>query len=255
MNNARLIPVLTLVGNQAIKTVKFENPRYVGDPVNTTALFSSFEVEELIILDISRSFGADFAIEETLTQIIENAFMPIAFGGGIYDFSRAKAAFDLGFDKVIIRSQLFKDNTSLQIAEKYGAQAITGCLDVAYPRNRPGIMIVNGQEYDVDDSDRIIEQVRTSGIGELVVQDIDRDGTRLGLRIHPLLKEAINRLQIPVVALGGCSDVKEASEFLMATNCHSIAASSIFLFRPTRDAILISYPNVSQWHSLIGESR
>ena len=253
MSLARLIPVVTLLGEQAVKTKEFKNPKYVGDPVNTTALLSSFEVEELIVLDISESFKSEPTIEKTLAQIVENAFMPIAYGGGLASFLEAKIKFELGFDKVILRRNLFKDNLATQIAQHYGSQAISGCLDVTYPENRPSQMIVNGEEYEISQASELLFQVSNLGIGELIIQDIDRDGTRSGFRQHPLLTQAIQDLQIPVVPLGGCHSVEDAAEFLQKTHSHSIAASTMFLFRPTREAILVTYPNIDRWHDLIKE--
>ena len=253
MSQPRLIPVVTLLGNQAVKTREFQNPRYVGDPVNTTALLSSFEVEELIVLDISKPFEVAPASEKTLVQIIENAFMPIAYGGGIASYHDAERKFNLGFDKVVLRSNLFNDDLPLQISEKYGSQAVTGCLDISYPVSRPTKMIVNGEEYDISYSEELLAQVAKLGLGELIVQDINRDGTRIGLREHPLLAEAINMLEIPVVPLGGCNSVSEAAQFLETSKSHSIAASTMFLFRPTREAILVTYPNIDRWHELIRE--
>ena len=249
----RLIPVVTLLGDQAVKTREFKNPKYVGDPVNTTALLSNFEAEELIVLDISKFFSSKLASDTTLAQIIENAFMPIAFGGGITNFFDAKRKFDLGFDKIILRTKLFDGNLTIQIADSYGSQAVSGCLDVSYPEGQPTIMIVNGEECEIAFAEELLDQVAKLGIGELIIQDIDRDGTRFGFREHPLLAKAIENLEIPVVPLGGCNSVEEAAHFLHSSKSHSIAASTMFLFRPTREAILVTYPNIDRWHELIRE--
>jgi cyclase len=253
VSQPRLIPVVTLLGDQAVKTREFQNPRYVGDPVNTTALLSSFEVEELIVLDISKPFDVAPVSEKTLVQIIENAFMPIAYGGGITSYRDAERKFNLGFDKVVLRSNLFRDDLPLQISEKYGSQAVSGCLDISYPVSRPTKMIVNGEEFDISYLEELLSRVAKLGIGELIIQDINRDGTRIGLREHRLLAEAINLLEIPVVPLGGCNSVHEAAQFLEKSKSHSIAASTMFLFRPTRDAILVTYPSIDRWHELIRE--
>jgi cyclase len=254
MSRARLIPVVTLLGDQAVKTTKFKSPRYVGDPVNTTALLSSFEAEELIVLDISKSFDHEPAMRQTLVQIIENAFMPIGYGGNISSYLDAKDKFDLGFDKVLLRSKLFEKELSSQISKSYGSQAISGCLDVWYPKNQPNLMNVNGKEYEISYAKDLMIQVLNLGIGELIIQDIEFDGTRAGLRLHPLLEEAIQTLEIPIVPLGGCNSVEDAASFLKATKSHSIAASTMFLFRPTRDAILINYPSIDHWQEVIGKT-
>ncbi len=253
MSIARLIPVVSLLGDEAVKTKEFKNPKYVGDPVNTTALLSNFEAEELMVLDISSFFSSQPTSDTTLAQIIENAFMPIAYGGGIANFFDAKRKFDLGFDKIILRTKLFGGNLATQIADSYGSQAVTGCLDVSYPESRPTKMIVNGEEYDISFAEELLGLIAKLGVGELIIQDVERDGTRLGLRNHPLLSTAVKNLEIPVVPLGGCNSVDEAAQFLQATKSHSIAASTMFLFRPTREAVLVTYPNIDRWHELIRE--
>jgi cyclase len=250
MSRPRLIPIVTLIENKAVKTKKFKDPRYVGDPINTVALLSSYEVEELIVLDISRGFGQPETPFSVLEQIVENAFMPIAFGGGIQNMAQAKKIFSIGFDKIIVRSSLLESNLALTIAREYGAQAVTGCLDVEYVGSNDEFMIVNGRRYNTVECNKLISELANLGMGELVIQDVLRDGTRQDFRSHPLLTAAINILEIPIIPVGGGNDVGSAAKFLRSSGCHSIGASTMFLFRPTRDAILITYPDVEEWHEL-----
>jgi cyclase len=244
----RLIPVVTLVAGAAVKTSKFTNPKYVGDPSNTVALFSSFEAEELIVLDISDSFKESRTSQEVLTQIIENASMPIAFGGGIKTFDDAKKYFDLGFDKVVIRSSLYDSHVVKEISDNYGAQAVTGCLDYRWDPSRSKEIEVNEVVVSLDEISTLLMKLQKTGLGEIIIHNIGGDGSRTGLEMSPLLESAVNILDIPVVALGGCSNAQNAADFIKQSRCHSVAASTTFLFRPTRDAVLVNYPKIEDWH-------
>ena len=231
-----------------MKTSQFMNPKYVGDPANTVALFSSFEAEELIVLDISDSFKESRTSQKVLTQIIENASMPIAFGGGVKTFDHAKKLFDLGFDKVVIRSSLHESQIVREISDNYGAQAVTGCLDYRWNPSHPKEIEVNEVVVSLDEIPTLLMNLQNKGIGEIIIQNIGGDGSRTGLEMSPLLESAVDILDIPVVALGGCSNAQNAADFIKQSRCHSVAASTTFLFRPTRDAVLVNYPKIEDWH-------
>jgi cyclase len=251
LKSPRLIPVLSLIGNKAVKTKAFKNPVYVGDPVNTVSLFSSFEVDELIVLDISRYFDSTPTSDETLERIIASAYMPIAFGGGISDFSNAKTKFAIGFDKVLLRSNFLDSDLPREIAKKYGTQAVTGCLDISYSTQNHERIDVNGSAVEKANVGNLIKKIARSDIGELIVHDKDQEGSRSGFRSNWLYKELLDSLNIPIVPLGGCSDLSNAANFVTKNGFHSVAASSMFLFRPTRDAVLINYPETEDWLNLL----
>ena len=245
--NPRLIPVVSLIGNSAVKTKEFSQPKYVGDPANTVSLFDSFEVEELIVLNISGSFGEAGPSTSTLEQILENAFMPIAFGGGVQSLHDADHLFSIGFDKVIVRSNIFDRDLMAKISGQYGSQAVTGCLDFVWPLKNHNEIQINGSTHCVKDLPAILKRIEDYGVGELVIQDIVQDGLRTGLRTNPLLIAAVENLQIPIVAMGGCRDSDDAVDFIRKSGCHSVAASTTFMFRPTRDAVLINFPPIDKW--------
>ena len=98
--------------------------------------------------------------------------------------------------------------------------------------------------------DQLILSLAKSGIGEVIIQDKNLDGTRAGFESTWLHQALIKNLEIPVVPLGGCKNLEDAGNFLAESNCHSIAASSMFLYRPTRDAILINYPTLQEWETV-----
>lgn len=254
MSLPRLIPVITLLGEDAVKTKSFESPRYVGDPVNTAALLSSFEVEELLVVDISRNYSRTPTTNSVLSRIIENAFMPIGYGGGVSDIRRARELYKMGFDKIVLRSNLLNLNLVKEISEEFGVQAVTGCADVHESPGNSNTWIVNGVEHSFEQLQELMSTLDQIGIGELIIQDMARDGLRTGLRLTPPLTIALNTLSIPIIASGGCKNPEDAASFIILTGCHSVAASTTFLFRPTRDAVLVNFPKIENWHQNLGVS-
>ncbi|MFN7185876.1 MAG: HisA/HisF-related TIM barrel protein, partial [Alphaproteobacteria bacterium] len=131
MNKTRVIPVLLLRGKGLVKTVKFKDPSYIGDPINSVRIFNEKEVDELVFLDISatpENRGPDF---ELLADIAGEAFMPMAYGGGITTMEQIKRIFSLGFEKVILNSLAYSAPDVIREAVAiYGSQSIVGCVDV-----------------------------------------------------------------------------------------------------------------------------
>jgi cyclase len=131
MNKTRVIPVLLLRGQGLVKTIKFKNPTYIGDPINSVRIFNEKEVDELVFLDIyatKEGRGPDF---DLLSDIAGEAFMPMAYGGGISDLTQIKKIFSLGFEKVVINSASYTNQGLIREAsEIFGAQSIVGCIDV-----------------------------------------------------------------------------------------------------------------------------
>ena len=247
-----MIPVISMLGEDAVKTKSFKSPRYVGDPVNTAALFSSFEVEELLLIDISRSYGVTPTSDATLHRIIENAYMPIGYGGGISDIHRARELFAMGFDKIVLRSHLLDLNLVRAITEEFGSQALSGCIDFLIAPRKSNTWIINGVEHSYEQIQKLMSTLEKIGIGELIVQDMEKDGLRSGLQVSVPLSIALSTLSIPIIAIGGCRNPENAADFVKFSGCHSIAASTTFLFRPTRDAVLVNYPKIESWHQNLG---
>jgi cyclase len=252
MSFPRLIPVISILGEGAVKTKSFGSPKYVGDPVNTAALFSSFEVEELLVIDISRSYSTTPVSNSTLSRIIENAYMPIGYGGGVSDIHRARELFKMGFDKLVVRDNLLNINLVKAISEEFGNQALSGCADFQISSQKLDTWLVNGIEYKHEQLQELMLNLDQIGIGELIMQDVEQDGLRSGLRLTPPLSIALSTLSIPVVAMGGCKDPDDAATFITLSGCHSVAASTTFLFRSTRDAVLVNYPKIESWHQRLG---
>jgi cyclase len=243
----RLIPILTIISDSVQKTTQFQNPVYVGDPLNSVTLFSQLNADELIVLDISRAHGRPSMSRELISRIIDHASLPIGFGGGLRSLDDAKFIFDCGYDKVIIRTLSDDFQTLTKIANHFGSQALTVSLDIRYTSNGEHWELLDRPEVTdaevVDFAQNLVE----AGVGEIIIQDVLREGTRGGLRKSNLIDTLVENLEIPVVLSGGCKSFAEAAQFIVDTHVHSIAGSQMFLYKQPRNALLLNYPTGKAW--------
>jgi imidazoleglycerol phosphate synthase cyclase subunit len=246
MLNRRVIPTLLLKGTGLVKTHAFRDPIYVGDPLNTVSLFSQKMADELILLDIcasSEGRGPNFSLIE---RIAAQCFMPMAYGGGISDFSQVEKLFALGVEKVVINtSALERSNLISDIAGTFGKQSVVVALDlVIADRCRQVRRPCDGELLNLTPEDHLDWAVE-AGAGEVLVQDVSRDGTRLGYDID-LFKKFSDRLEVPLIALGGARDAEDLARVIEEGGASAAAAGSLFVFAGRRRAVLISMPVVPE---------
>lgn len=244
MNKTRVIPVLLLRGKGLVKTVKFKDPKYIGDPINSVRIFNEKEVDELVFLDITAApegRGPDY---ELLADIAGEAFMPMAYGGGITKLEQVQRVFALGFEKVVIDTaaytspQLIRDAVAI-----YGSQSIVGCVDVR--RTLLGRYELSSHAGKSKQSIGLIEHVRALerlGVGEIIVNSVDRDGTQSGYDLK-LIREVSSSVSVPVVACGGASGIEDFADAVNEAGASAVAAGSLFVFVGPHRAVLINYPD------------
>lgn len=243
MNKTRVIPALLLRGQGLIKTVKFKDPTYVGDPINAVRIFNEKEVDELVFLDIAATVegrGPDF---ELLTDIASEAFMPMAYGGGITTLEEVRRIFELGFEKVIINSAAYKNAGLIaESASVFGSQSIVGCVDVR--KTLFGRYELCSASARVKEKVSLAEHLSTltrSGIGEILVNAVDRDGTMGGYDLK-LLREVSTSVTVPVIACGGAGNIDHFAQAVQDGGASAVAAGSLFVFIGPHRAVLINYP-------------
>jgi cyclase len=244
MSRTRIIPVLTIMGNRLVKTVKFKNPNYIGDPLNAIKIFNEKKVDELIILDIEASRQNKEPSYKLIYEMAGEAFMPLGYGGGIKTLDQAKKIFALGIEKVVLNSVLLENpNLITQIANIYGAQSVVLSLD--YKKNILGKLrphFYSGKEYMKKDINTFALEMIDLGIGEIILQDIEKDGTFGGYNLEMISE--LKNLSIPIVAMGGCNSVSNMKE-AVKSGANAIAAGSLFVYRNNDPkSILINYPKI-----------
>lgn len=252
MMRTRVIPVLLLRNQGLVKTVKFKDPKYIGDPINSIRIFNEKEVDELIFLDISATpagRGPNFDVIEDITG---EAFMPVAYGGGVTTLSQAERAFGLGIEKIVLNTVTYDSPDVVRsIADKYGRQAVVGSLDARRTMlGRYELTSESGRRKRRVKLEAHLDSLIEMGVGEVLVNSIDRDGSQAGYDLD-LLKLVSDRVEVPVVACGGAGCLQDFQRAINDGGCSAVAAGSMFVFNGKHRAVLISYPERAQLKELL----
>jgi cyclase len=247
MLQTRVIPCLQLVNDSLVKTVKFDNYGYIGDPVNTVRIFNELEVDELCFLDIRASVQNREPNFELLKQIADECFMPLSYGGGIRTFETAQKILSIGFEKVILNTQAYRQPELIKkLSEYFGAQAIIASVDVK--KNLLGkyqVYINDGTEKIPVNAIEWAQKLVSLGCGELLVTSIDKDGSWSGYDIE-VLKKISNAVTVPVIANGGAGDVLHIKEVLSKANVSAVALGSMVVYQKKGMGVLVNFPDKEQ---------
>lgn len=239
----RVIPCLLLKGRGLVKTVKFTNPTYLGDPINIIKIFNDKEVDELVLLDITATAESRKPPLEFIARVASECFMPLCYGGGLHDLEDARKILSLGVEKIAINTHAVENPAFLRgAADLFGSQAVVVSIDVK--RNLAGkyeVVTHAGTRRTGLDPVKTAEQVEKMGAGEILLNSIDRDGTMQGYDI-PLIKRVAGAVGIPVIACGGASDVDDLGRAVKEGGASAVAAGSMFVFQGRHRAVLINFP-------------
>lgn len=244
----RLIPCLLLSGSRGglVKTQRFRQPKYVGDPINAVRIFNEKEVDELMVLDIDAAGerrGPDF---EMVEQLASECFMPLCYGGGIRSFEDAQTLFSLGVEKVALQSAFFANPAILRrIADHAGEQAVVASIDIEKDwlgryrvRNSPATRPPSGSWQS------LVQMAVDNGAGEVLVTSVDHEGLLAGMDLK-LIREASSLVEVPLIANGGAGsldDVRAAVE----VGASAVAAGAFFVFYGPHRAVVITYPRYEE---------
>jgi imidazole glycerol-phosphate synthase subunit HisF len=246
MGRVRIIPVLLLNKGGLYKTINFKNARYIGDPINSVKIFNEKEADELLLLDYTASVekrGPDFA---KIGEIAGEAFMPMAYGGGIRSLDDAKKVFDSGFEKVVLNSVLF-ENLSLieKVGAIYGEQAVVGCIDVKKSLfGGTRAYSLSGTKKSSFTPLQWAKKLEEAGVGEIIVNSIDKDGTWSGYALE-VISEISHSVKVPVIACGGAGSIDDFRS-AVAAGASAVAAGSMFVYQKKGMGVLISFPSTLQ---------
>jgi imidazole glycerol-phosphate synthase subunit HisF len=243
MRRIRVIPTLLIQNGGLVKSVKFKNHKYVGDPINAVKIFNEKEVDELVILDISATEERRGPSIAFIQDIISEAFMPLGYGGGIRSLDGIKRLAFAGVEKFVLNTTAFTNPQLISDAAKnVGSQSVVVSVDVR--RKMFGgyaVYIENGKRNIGLDPVTYCKRMESAGAGEILLNSIDRDGTYGGYDLH-IIKEVTSAVNIPVVVIGGASDVDDFRE-AVSSGASAVAAGSMFVYQRPHNAVLISYPD------------
>lgn len=250
MIQARVIPCLLLRGHGLVKTRKFKDAVYVGDPVNAVRIFSDKEADEIVLLDIDASREGREPNYDLIAEIAGEAFMPVAYGGGIRTLEQVRRLIRSGVEKVVVNTMATESTDMIREAvEVFGSQAIVGGVDVR--RKLFGGYAVMARSATVEtrlNLQQHIQSLVNAGVGELFINDIDRDGVMNGYDLS-LLRNVV-QVPIPVVICGGAGSVEHLRQAVNEGGASAVAAGSMFVFHGKHRAVLINYPKAADLEAI-----
>lgn len=242
MKRVRIIPVLLIQDGGLVKSVKFRNHKYVGDPINAVKIFNEKEVDEIVLLDISATGEKRSPNIRQIREIASEAFMPLAYGGGITTIGEIKELITAGVEKVVLNTAAF-DNPALvgEGAQWVGSQSIVISIDVKKDwLGRYKVVTHNGSKNTGIGPVTYAKRMQDAGAGEIFLNSVEKDGTFEGYDME-LIGSVSKAVSIPVVAVGGAGSVEDFTAAIQQ-GASAAAAGSLFVFQRPHRAVLISYP-------------
>lgn len=244
MLKTRVIPCLQLINESLVKAVKFGKYDYIGDYTNTVRIFNELEVEELCFLDIRATLEKREPNFEILHHIADECFMPLSYGGGIRNFETAKKILSIGFEKVVINSEAFKNpNLITEIATHFGSQAVVASIDIK--KNifgKYGVFINDGKlKINIDPVEWAL-QLQDRGAGEILLTAMEKEGTWSGYDFE-ITKRITSVLSIPVIANGGAGNISHIAEVIHYGGASAAALGSMVVYQKKGMGVLVNFPD------------
>lgn len=239
----RIIPCLLLKGESLVKTIRFGNYNYIGDPLNTCRIFNELEVDEMTILDITatnESRGPNFKLLESLAS---ECFMPLSYGGGITRIEEAERLFYTGYEKIVLNTSTFTNPKLIpQIAKIYGSQSIIASIDVKtdlFRKNR--IYSHSGTKKESFEVLSWVKKLEDLGVGEILLTSINREGTWSGFDLD-LIEKVSNAINIPLIAHGGAGDIEHIASAIKA-GASAVGVGSMVVYQKKDLGVLVNFPD------------
>ena len=247
MYRPRIIPVLLLKNKGLVKSVKFKNHRYIGDPINAVRILNDLKADEIVFIDImatkeNRTISVDF-----VKNVGEEANMPFSAGGGIRTLEDIRKIIEAGAEKVILNSIAGEDPDFIRMAaDEFGSSTITVCIDIKKDLfGKEKVWLRSGTKAINSIPVQFARQMEEMGTGEIIIQSIDRDGTMSGYNIS-LIKKIAESVTIPVVSLGGAGKIEDLINLNNLVSMNGLAAGSLFVYHGDRRAVLVNYPEQNE---------
>lgn len=243
----RIMPCLLLKDTKLVKTIRFKSAQYIGDPVNAIKIFNEKEVDELIVADISANREIKGPNLDLIKQFADECFMPVCYGGGISTVEQIRKILKIGIEKVVLNSALYQNRNLIKDASKiFGSQCIVVSLDIQ--KNWIGKYLVSFYSGTKTINTNLIDyiaEIEKLGAGEILVNDISRDGTWEGFDLE-LLKNVSSNSNIPVIAMGGAGNFGHITDAIKIGKVSAVAIGSMAVYQKKEMGVLINFPKKEQ---------
>lgn len=250
MLRPRIIPCLLIHKGGLVKTRKFRDSKYVGDPINAAKIFNEKEADELMVLDIDAATNKSEPNYSLIAKLAAECRMPLCYGGGITNPAQASKIISLGVEKISISAAALEQPEILtEIATAIGKQSVVAVVDV---RKKTGLFSKgyevcshNATQVHKHEPIALVQKLQTLGAGEIVINSVDRDGEMQGYDIS-LAKQIRAITKVPLTFLGGAGNLAHIEELFATCGVVGAAAGSLFVFKGSYRAVLINYPTLEQ---------
>lgn len=253
MLRPRLIPCLLVHNQGLVKTVKFADPKYVGDPINAVRIFNEKAVDELMVVDIDATRLDREPDYRMVANLATESRMPLSYGGGVRTVEQMQRIIGLGVEKVACSAAAVADPGLVsRAAERVGSQSVIVVVDVRKVGllRRAEVVTHNATRRTGLDPATFIREIESRGAGEIVLNFVDRDGTMDGYDLD-LIETLRTQTSLPVTILGGAGTLDHVAALWRAQGLIGAAAGSLFVFKGRYRAVLINYPNISEKAALL----
>lgn len=238
MLRKRISPCLLLSGGNLVKGVQFKDHIYVGNAMNIVRIFNSKDIDELIFLSIDRTLDANF-----VRNIADELFSPFSVGGGIKTEEQAIDLISNGAEKIILNTILYENiNIVSKISKKIGRQSVVAGIDIKEEEDNKYVLYSNcGKQRQAISLKDMVKKIQDYGAGELLIQSIDRDGTRSGFDIN-ILDEIIGLVKIPIAISGGIGSVADIAK-AFRHGADEVCSGTMFIFKNSnKRSVLVNVP-------------
>ena len=242
MLRKRVIPILQIIDEKLVKSTKFKNHKYVGDPLNAVRIFNQKEVDEIIVIDVENYKKKKQINFDFINDLASECRMPFSYGGGISNMSDVEKLFNLGVEKITINTNVFTNyNFINEIAKNFGSQSIVISIDINTDIfNKKKIYNWRENKNLNFSINQHVKNCIDNGAGEILYNFVYREGTLQGFDFQSLdiIDEDIN---IPVIVNGGINSPKEIKEILTKKKIDACGIGALFIYYGPYNAVLISY--------------
>jgi len=228
----RVIPCLDVDNGRVVKGVNFAHLKDAGDPVELAARYDLAGADELTFLDITASSGNRGTVLDVVRRTAETLFIPLTVGGGIRSVDDVDALLRAGAEKISVNTAVISRPSLIsEISQRFGNQVLVLSVDARRNMNSPSgfeVTTHGGRESAGIDALEWVSQAVQLGVGEILLNSMDADGTKNGFDIE-MISKVRNRISVPLIASGGAG---KAEHFVAAARAgaDALLAASIFHF-------------------------
>lgn len=229
MLKKRLIPNIILNEGNVVQSVNFKHTNVIGNAITAVDFFNSWAVDEIIILDVSRTTEKRENFHKIIKGLSKRCFVPLTVGGWIKDLEEMKMFLKEGADKICINSEAVNNNSLVEEASKFlGTQCVVVSIDVRKnEKNEYEVFTDRGRNPTKMNPVDWAKKIEKLGGGEILLTSIDQDGTKQGYDLE-LLKLITKNVSIPVISFGGVGDWQHFVDGINIGNADAISAANIF---------------------------